>query len=579
MLNMRPQHAAGAKQIGRMGTRPGSRLSFLVLFSGAVQSMVSVGKSSGVGGFSTGTPDPVVAPVSWKANKLKGQCVLLDTDWSVTAVFDDTRGFPVPNVPPTWYGGFGAYNCCFHNTDPDIGFFFPILRDTNHTTQDVQITGINRVNLATRSITHQQYAVDADAPYTPPLGGSPTQYGRYINEAVAWGPYLFCAIGNRIYTFRSDNLTYIKRQTSDWGMEYQSLRVVRIAEVDYLLAAFQGSSTVSGPVVADASVPAEKFGHFYRSAIELWRINYDNAGAVAVAADAITRVAMPMGLPDTDPGYENHFAFRFSEFSVQRPRGAIPYSFDVDPATGNVYIGRTNQGFGYNGSAGQRPDGTAPYVSLAKGILEAAYLPNPPAYINPAAVPAGTYYGFGVAQGGWEIDTGSFRRLFAWNGNNFYNDIPKLAGSPPVRNPQFAADAPSCYAVVYDPVYDRVYTGGVSSANRSNIYCVRGSTGDILWERDIGALVNQNAIAVDPTTGNVVVGFLRKDFGVPFGKAELIELDRLTGATVRVFDLTDDINNNGKITGIAADALAVSDVAINSRGQLLLALSPYRYDT
>ena len=74
-----------------------------------------------------------------------------------------------------------------------------------------------------------------------------------------------------------------------------------------------------------------------------------------------------------------------------------------------------------------------------------------------------------------------------------------------------------------------------------------------------------------------MVGILRAAQSGTWGTAELVELDRVTGSIVRVFDLTDGIVFNGKITG-ASTNVGVMDLAINSDGKVLVALAPYRYD-
>jgi hypothetical protein len=60
-------------------------------------------------------------------------------------------------------------------------------------------------------------------------------------------------------------------------------------------------------------------------------------------------------------------------------------------------------------------------------------------------------------------------------------------------------------------------------------------------------------------------------------KAEMIELDMNTGLVVRSFDLTDDVNLNTYAT--TDSGFGCYAVAINARGQVLMALAPYRCDT
>lgn len=570
MRNMRPQQGTGRR---RLATRPGTVAAFTNTFNGAVQALTNVGKASGISGYTVSAPVAVTDGNSWAAGTLRTQCLVLDTDWSCTTAFSASNGDPALAAPAADYGGVGAYNTCFHNTDANIGYYLTIsTQDTVTGVPGVYVSQLNRVNLTTRAITNQVLLVDMAPPVVFPTGG----VSQFPNKMVAFGAYLFVAVSDYIYIYDAGDLEYINRVKGGWAQEYQAVSCVRINDVDYLLSAHIGTASIVGPVVLDVTVPPERFGEFYRSGIELWRIAYAADGVSALPGGGIplVRVQLPMGTQSGDPGYEDHRSFRISEWSSARPRGGLIYDFAVD-SDGNVYIGRTSQGWGYDST--KKPDGTTPHVTLCKGILEAAFETSPPVYIDPDAVPLGTFYGMDALVGGWEIDTVSYRRAYTWGANTWYNDIPAIDAGTGARMPELAASAPSAYAVALDETNDRVYVGGVASANRGNVVCVRATTGEIMWEVDVVGLVNQNAIAVDPTTGNVVVGILRAAQSGTWGTAELVELDRVTGSIVRVFDLTDGIVFNGKITG-ASTNVGVMDLAINSDGKVLVALAPYRYD-
>ncbi len=332
---------------------------------------------------------------------------------------------------------------------------------------------------------------------------------------------------------------------------------------------------ISGPVVTDSTTPAEAFGQFVRTGVIALTIQTQ----LPITAH-LTPVVMPQGTQSGDGAFELHRYFRPSEYSVQRPRGCISYSFDSD-SEGNLYIGRTNQGFGYSPiiNADQRPDANKPYITICKANLGAFWsaltvLSTMPAYI----APGGTTYGFD-----WESDTNSYRRSFTWNATEYFCDIPKIIGG--VRDPGADSDAPSVYAVKYDETTDQVYCGGRRPSPSNDVpngYAVRGRDGQILWDTDLKGLVQQNAIDVDPTTGNVVVGFQRTaGWELPEGdpsaaKIELAELDFTDGHVVRSFDLTDAVNLNSYAT--TDGAFGCYDVAVNARGQVLVCLAPYRFD-
>jgi len=403
----------------------------------------------------------------------------------------------------------------------------------------------------------------------------------FPNQMCCAFGYLFVCAGTKIYVFSAADLVYRKRVTLSWADEIQGLDTVTINGVRALVALFVGSSVVSGPVVADSSSPAEAFGQFVRSGVAVYKV--DDVSYVTGPAP------MPQGTANFIPpqgNFELHYTFRFSEYSATRPRGCIPFSFGID-SLGDIYVGHTNQGFGYSPllNASHRPDGAlGPYLTVTKAILTKFWakiaLPDEMSTYLAPALDAG--YGIDGATGAWQQDTTSYRRSFNWNGAQYYNDIPRIVAG--ARDPGVDSDAPSVYALKLDEASDRLYVGGRRPSPTHavpNVYCLRASDGAALWSHDLKGLVQQNAISVDPTSGNPVFGFLRTagwdDNGAPsVDKAEVIELDRDTGDVVRYFDLSDAVNLNGYAT--TDGGFGCYDVAVNARGQVLVALAPYRYD-
>jgi len=212
-----------------------------------------------------------------------------------------------------------------------------------------------------------------------------------------------------------------------------------------------------------------------------------------------------------------------------------------------VYIARTNQGFGYDGAAGRRPDGTVAYISACCSNLTRAFESDAPTYMAPSAA---ARYGFDVLQGGWEIDTGSLRRAFSWHGTSYSNDIPNATGDYFKHDPE--GDPPSLLAVAIDAARERVYFAGRRpSPNQAlpNVYCVRTTDGAILWTKDLAGLVHQNGICVNPATGNLLVGAYRNSDweGASGAKRELWELDGENGSIVQSFDFGDAVTQNTHI--------------------------------
>jgi len=584
--NFRPDEDSTGRR--RLTTRPGIEEPISGTLSGEVQDGGVVPKASGIVDYDRGDSTELRGGQTRSAGLLRAQCVLLDADWSVLASFNETAGvntgtWTLKTPPPTNYGGAGAFNCCWDPDNDDVGFFLCILKDTTKSGgADKYICSITRIHVPTRAITHTGYVQDGQNNGSGVvLDASPEDL--FANSITCFGPYLFLTVNGLIYVFRKDNLQYLRRQDGGWVQEYQAARCVTIGGRDFLLTGMIGTSYIGGPVVNDTSIdPKEAFGEFVRSGIELWEIGYADASLKtpkAQGVNVLTRIPMPQGTESGDGAYENHRYFRPSEWSKARPRGCLIYDIDVDPATGDVFIARTNQGFGYDpitNNPPQRPDGVGPYISACRAVLERAYSASPPAYIDPATEP--DTYGF--SSPGWETDFASHRRAYTWGGigSPVFNDIPPLVAG--TREPQTDVWAPSSYAVRYDPGFDRVLFAGRRTSDaiaKPNVHCHRGSDGALMWEADLRGLINQNAIDVDPS-GHWVVGKNRSDWpGTGLvGPAEVVMLDRESGAVRRTFDLTDAVNFNGRISG--SSVIGCEDVAVNGRGQVLVALAPFRYD-
>lgn len=595
LLNVVPENDPGGRR--QLATRAKITIEYADAFStGKVAAIGSIARASGISGTQTTNVASGTTGLgaSIPSGAFQGQCCVLDADRSVRAVFADTRGNSLP--PPSDAGGYGAFNCCWHASDPDIGYFATIAADTAHgDSGGIVIVGVSRISLATNAVTHQNYCVDANTYTASGVNGSysatPVAGSVYLfsNQIIQFGPYLFVAAFNYVYVFRSDTLVYIKRHAIDWSLEVQGLQVVTVGSKDYLVTATTGNRDESGPIEHD-NVGSEAFGEFYRSALQMHELRYTNATtrtAVATGADVFIRRRMPMGLLSTDDGYEDHRGFRPSEYSVARPRGGLIHAFALGSSGSSVYayIARTNQGFGYDGNdTTQRPDGQGPYITACRAVLTRAFESTAPTYVNPAAP---LRYGLDASVGGWERDTASIRRAYTWGANTYLNDIPARDGGGN-RDPQAVDNEPSVWAVAADEANGRVFFAGRRSSMTGagfNVYCFDAQTGGLIWAQDTGGTIQQNGIAIDPTTGHLLVAMIRnKNWTLPDGTpaasqaAEVLELDKNTGQTRRFFDLTDAINYNGFISA-STESLGSYGVAVNSRGQVLVALAPFRKDT
>lgn len=588
LRNVVPRNVESGR--GQLATRPKvAVVSSAGAFTGPVQAIESIPQSTGISGVTLTDEDTSTSGVSIVSSDIRGQGVIIDPDGSIALWINDSRGTGF-TAPPSGPGGWGAFMARWHSTNPSIGYIATIARDTTVTTQNKVVCGLTRFDTSTGLITHSTYAVDAAPGYSAPLPSDPpgpVQRDLFVNHLVQAGGYLFVAADEFVYCFSAEDLTYVNRYPMPWTGEVQSLAAIDL-DRSYLIVAGTGNPTVYGAVVADGGpAPTERFGEFYRTSLMPFRIDHANEATdspLGSGGNCLTQRGQPMGLASGDPGFEDHRAFRFSEWSLQRPRGCLVYAIDaeVDPSgTIAVYCVRTNQGFGYNGAdANQRPDGSVPNVSVCKVILTRGFEAGAPISMP---VDSPVRYGMSAEVGGWERDVGSLRRAFAWGSNTYQNDIPSITAG--LRNPHATDNEPTLFAIKVDRVNRRVFCGGRSpslSTSQPNLFCFDADSGALLWSTNTGGKIQQNALAVDPTTGDVLVGIMRSagytqaDGSAATAQAEMLRIEGGSGLLLSTFDLTDNVTFNGFVGPWSmAGAYAVD---VNSRGEVLVGLAPYRYD-
>ena len=588
MLNMIPEEIASGR--GRMATRPGLVSEFSgAAGSGEVGGIGVIAAASGISGVNIGTATEDTNGANRTVGSWRGQFVVLApiaNGYSVDALYSDLRGDGQGvTPPPTAAFGLGGFGAAFDRSNDDIGFTAILALDTPNTTQSVLVTLLARVDLSNPgSFTHTGGCYDCAPLASFPLPSSGQDH-LVINHMVANAPYVFTAARNYIYVHTSSAVVYLQRLAVAFAIEAQALDVFTYKSAEYVLCAMTGSNAVSGPVVADPGpAPLEAFGEFARSGLVLYRVNYADAALktpVAVNGTPLTQIAMPQGTQVGDPGYEAHATFRLSEYTGPRPRGRLVYSLKVEVTKDSngdddevfAYVTTTNQGFGYDGTqANQKPDGQGEYLTVARINLTRAFDAVPPTYIAPDTA---TGYGVNISDGGWEGGPQGFRRPFAWHTSSFSNDIPAIVSGQ--RDPNGMSGLPSLFAVAHSPQAGMVLAGGIRpspAGTDPNVYGMRAEDGLRLFENYLGGAIFQNCAACDPTSGNFVVGGLRAN-GDGGGLAEVWELNAESGQVVRRFDLTDAIDINGFLTGLGVGCYAID---VNRRGQVLVALAPYRYD-
>jgi hypothetical protein len=558
MRNVLPRRGESGRM--QVASRPGLGDVFGRTF-GAIEDAVVVSRASGISGYTVGDATRVTTGRSVTADKIRGQFMLLAEDWTVDAFLNDSRGTGFA-TPPSGAGGYGGFQTAQHPTDDDVCFGATIARDTTASNQDVIVVGISRVNKATGAFTHQTYALDTDANHaagTYPTMSATGQGDLFSNQLACNGTYLYLAVRNFVYIFRADTLERLGRHlVADAAgrvcEEVQSIVPLTLGGTDYLMVLFEGCKDVSGPVTADGGPSRSTFyGWFARAGVTAFTVQYLDSTAktpIAAGSTGLTLKRLTQGTQNGDAAYEDHGTFRISEYSLQRPRGCLVWGMQVEVTDTNevfVYIARTNQGFGYDGGVGRRPDGTVAYVSACCANLTRAFEADAPTYMAPTSA---VRYGFDPLQGGWEIDTGSLRRAFSWHATTYLNDIPNSGGDFFKHDPE--ADPPSLMAVALDAARERVYFAGRRPSPTQalpNVYCVRTTNGAILWTKDLAGLVLQNGIAINPATGNLVVGANRTNQweGAAGAKRELWELNGENGDVVHSFDMGDAVTQNTHI--------------------------------
>ena len=307
----------------------------------------SGGAASGVTGYDNTDQTDIVSGTSRVSGAWIGQAVVLDPGeiWTVNRVLRDTRGTGgAMSVPPASVGGYGAFACCWHSTDDDVGYIATIGLDTGQTTDDNLISMVARFDLETLdSFTHTAYVVDHDAPYSAPLAGA--QIPLAVSKIVQYGAYLFVAANHYIYVFRADNLTYIKRvrrirhrSAGHWVFHLRGARLP-----------LGGNHRLGGdlwPGCGGHIKPRRSLWRVLPLGLSLYQIQYADdtlKTPTAVGGNCLRRWAIPQGTEDGDDGYEDHRTFRPSEYGVQRPRGGLVYALAIDTG-GDVFFTRTNQG-------------------------------------------------------------------------------------------------------------------------------------------------------------------------------------------------------------------------------------------
>ena len=476
--NIRVNAIGGAR--ATMGPREPYTAAFEAIGTGGrVQALFNVSTASGTS-LRLGDCSDIGAGTSKPGLGIAGQAWIIDTDNSLALAFED---------PSSDAAGYGAYSCSWH-PDGTKAASACILIDP---ATGVAGTRITLFNVTTGAVVWTTLLQDKDpggAIASPP-------FPIYANSVRVYNTFTYVTGGPWLFVLRTSDGAYLKRyDINGWAWEVQDARV----RPDNTLAVlFKGTSSVQGPVTASSY----SAGSFFRSAVALYTVNNDTT----VNGTPLTLAQYGAALADTDPNYEGHPHFRFSEKLGRSPRGTSPFALAVG-SDGRVFCGGTNTGFGPTDAT--PPDGTNGYSSVF-------------------AISAGT----STASLVWEADTESPRTN--WLGTGWYNDIPYDAGGAWIPGLE---DSPGVNGLAVD-TDGNVYAVGRLNAAGYNVFKLRGTDGAIMWKATTGALAHQHGVWYDSFSGLVtVVGVANDDYPDAAGQfAHLWRFNPASGELVSTFYL------------------------------------------
>lgn len=479
MRNVRVNAVGGAR--ATMGPREPYTSAFEAIGTGGrVQALFNVSTASGTA-LRLGDCTDIGAGSSKPGLGIEGQAWIIDTDNSLALAFSD---------PSADVAGQSAYCCSWH---PDGSKAASAIIFPDPATGGRASTRVTLFNATTGAVVWTTLIQDKDP------GGSVgvDPFPIYANSVRVYNTFTYVCAGPWVFVLRTADGVYIKRlNINGWAWEVQDARV----RPDNTLAVlFLGTSTTQGPVTASSY----SAGAYFRSAVALYTVNSDTT----VDGTPLTLAQYGAKMAGTDPNYEDHPHFRFSQHVGRSPRGLAPFALAVG-SDGRVFAGGTNTGFGPTDAS--PPDGTG-------------------GYSNVLCISAGT----AAASLVWETDTNSQRTN--WQGTGWYNDIPYDAFGVWIPG---LTDSPGVNGLAVDPD-GNVYAVGRLNAAGYNVFKIRGTDGALMWQATTGALAMQHGVWYDSFSGLVtVVGVANASYPDAGGQfAQLWRFNPASGEIVSTFYL------------------------------------------
>jgi hypothetical protein len=427
-----------------------------------VQAIRECPRSSFVTGYSLGDAAPVTSGDSREATAITGNYWLLDSVPSLTRdLFFDVTG---DSGPATNAVTAAAARPALQGTPP----YGVVAVATTYTHTPSGLTRV-RVQLV-RTDTQAVVATQTLSSTTLNLRCNSLHFGR---------EFLYVC-GSRLWVLRAGDLSLVASFDMDgWASEIVQCGTYVHEGVEYLFVGFNGADVGGQPYGPAGSPPVGTIvgGHpavHFRTGVRKFQVDesYANPSGPYVTSSVLNWVQFGqyrVGLNGDNAGsnfYEaDHFYFRISERSAFAPRGCLITGLAVSQTTGDVFITRTNTGYG--------PDtGYLPDVGLSGRISV-----------------MGITGGFRTGDRGatfWEADVDS---IVAVGLNGYYNDILD----------------PTLKAVVVD-ANNKVYVSGRLTAGSKSLWRLSAADGSIERSAALqGAVgsVQPCAGAFDATDGSV----------------------------------------------------------------------------
>ena len=495
---------AGSEQ-RRMGTRFGTTSMYGGQTFGngnPVQQFLSAERLSGESGVVPGALANIDG-VSREAGALAGHCFIVDPVGSMYMALGDARAINGLSAAVAWH---------------------PTLRRVVFLTYYLPggatkvVTGVSMYDIDTMAQVWQAV-----------VGSEFLGVDSYANHVSIGATYTFVSSGSRVWIFNT--ATGVAAANPSYNMAGWSNEVMCSlisSDGNYLTCVFTGAGRTTGRTFPNTPTPTL-----------LPDLSWATSGAMKfriTGTDAAPLEQMAFG-----DGYDSSHAFyeiganglphgylRFSEQLERSPRGCWPFSASLD-ADDNLVVGFTNKGWGWIDDAGHyADDASTHYRNVAKFDSSGALI--------------------------WEADANSRRVPYTGDIGHgaftYHNDIPQSDLDDDFRHdvadftaPYSGTPKPSANAIATDSE-GNVYVAGQRSeitASGTNVYKLDAASGNIIWGVDVGAVVEQHAICVDPTDDNLWVAVMMNAqwTGVTGGKQViLLKLSNATGAVLFSFNLT-----------------------------------------